>query len=73
MSLKNPNLGNHRACAGKNLAKMELQISIATIFRRYAFVPEDPGKPVSKSPRTNHHLQLSLYFLLVGRFRWIHP
>jgi benzoate 4-monooxygenase len=32
---------------GKNLANMELQIFIATIFRRYTFVLEDPEKPVS--------------------------
>ena len=38
---------NHRACVGKNLANMELQIFVATIFRRYAFVLEDPEKHVS--------------------------
>jgi benzoate 4-monooxygenase len=36
----------HRACVGKNLANMELQIFIATIFRRYSFVLEDPEKKV---------------------------
>ena len=34
---------------GKNLANMELQIFIATIFRRYTFVLEDPKKPVRLS------------------------
>ena len=39
-------LGYHRACVGKNLAKMELQISIATVFHHYGRVLEDPGRPV---------------------------
>ena len=39
---------NDRACVGKSLANMELQVFIATIFRRYTFVPEDPNKPVGR-------------------------
>jgi len=38
---------NHRACVGKNLATLELQIFMATIFRRYTFILEDPEKHVS--------------------------
>jgi len=41
----NPFSYGPRACVGKNLANMELQIFIATIFRRYTFVLEDPAKP----------------------------
>ena len=37
---------NSRACVGKNLANMELQIFMATIFRRYTFILEDPEKHV---------------------------
>ena len=40
---------NTRACVGKNLANMELQIFIATIFRRYTFVVESPEKHVGPS------------------------
>ena len=39
---------NGRACVGKNLANMELQVFIATLFRRYRFVLEDPKKPVGR-------------------------
>ena len=39
---------NDRACVGKNLANMELQVFIATIFRRYIFVLEDLNKHVSR-------------------------
>lgn len=35
-----------RACVGRNLASMELQIIISSIFRRYDFVLEEPGKSV---------------------------
>lgn len=38
----------HRGCVGKNLATMELQIFMATIFRRYTFVLENPEKRVSR-------------------------
>jgi benzoate 4-monooxygenase len=38
---------DHRACVGKNLANMELQVFIATIFRRYTFILENPEKHVS--------------------------
>jgi len=40
----NPFSYGPRACVGKNLANMELQIFVATIFRRYTFVLEDPKK-----------------------------
>ena len=40
---------NCRGCVGKNLANMQLQIFIATIFRRYTFVLENPEKRVSPS------------------------
>ncbi|KAF9649772.1 cytochrome P450 monooxygenase pc-bph [Thelephora ganbajun] len=40
----NPFSYGPRACVGKNLANLELQIFIATIFRRYTFVLENPGK-----------------------------
>lgn len=46
----NPFSYGPRACVGKNLANMELQIFIATIFRRYTFVLEDPKKHVSPPP-----------------------
>ena len=35
---------------------MELLVSIATVFRRYVFVLEDPGKPVSNLTHTSHPL-----------------
>lgn len=40
-----------RACVGRNLAKMELLKIIATVFRRYHIVLEDPNRPV----RCCHH------------------
>ena len=44
----NPFSYGPRACVGKNLAKMELQIFMATIFRRYTFVLENPENHVSR-------------------------
>ncbi|KAF8586633.1 cytochrome P450 monooxygenase pc-bph [Ramaria rubella] len=41
----NPFSFGPRACVGKNLAVMELYTIIATIFRRYEFVLEDPNQP----------------------------
>ena len=38
---------NSRACVGRNLASMELQIIISSILRRYDFILEQPDKPVS--------------------------
>ena len=35
-----------RACVGRNLANMELLIIVASLFRRYHFVLEDPDKEV---------------------------
>ena len=35
-----------RACVGKNLANMELQLIIGTIFRRFDFVKMNPDIPV---------------------------
>lgn len=42
----------YRACVGKNLANMELQIFMATIFRRYTFVLENPEKHVNPTHLT---------------------
>ena len=50
---------------GKNLANMELQIFIATIFRRYTFVLEDPKKPVSRLTLINSSL-IELFCLQFG-------
>ena len=63
---------NDRGCAGRNLAKMELLISTATIFRRYTFVFEDFGKPVSNLTLTDP-LQLRIYSLIGGHRRGRHP
>ncbi|KAF9255151.1 cytochrome P450 [Marasmius fiardii PR-910] len=38
-----------RACVGKNLAVLELQIIIASIFRKFHFVMENEGEPLSTS------------------------
>lgn len=36
-----------RSCVGRNLANLELLVIVASIFRRYHFVLEDPSAPVS--------------------------
>jgi len=41
----NPFSFGPRACVGRNLASMELQIIISSIIRRYDFVLEQPDKP----------------------------
>ena len=38
--------GFGRACVGKNLAMLELQMTVASIMRRYDIVLENPGEPV---------------------------
>ena len=53
---------NYRACVGKNLANLELQIFMATIFRRYTFVLENPEKRVS------HHFTSPGHFPLIEFF-----
>ena len=35
-----------RSCVGRNLANLELLVIVASIFRRYHFVLEDPEKEV---------------------------
>lgn len=37
----------YRSCVGRNLASLELLIIVASIFRRYEFVLEEPDKRVS--------------------------
>ena len=36
----------HRSCVGRNLANLELLVIVASIFRRYHFVLEDPDMEV---------------------------
>ncbi len=36
----------HRACIGRNLANLELQVIVASILKRYHFVLENPGEAV---------------------------
>lgn len=40
----------HRACVGRNLASLELQIIVASIMRRYHFVLEKPEQEVRFFP-----------------------
>ncbi|KAH8113979.1 cytochrome P450 monooxygenase pc-bph [Phellopilus nigrolimitatus] len=42
----NPFSVGPRACVGRNLASMELLVIVASVFRRYEFVLEEPDKPV---------------------------
>ncbi|KAL5498955.1 hypothetical protein ACEPAH_1473 [Sanghuangporus vaninii] len=42
----NPFSFGPRACVGRNLAYLELQIIIASVFRRYEFVLENPEEPL---------------------------
>ena len=53
---------NYRACVGKNLANLELQIFMATIFRRYTFVLENPEKRVSRRLTLPVHFPSSSFF-----------
>ena len=53
---------SHRACVGKNLANLELQMFMATIFRRYTFILENPEKRVSR------HLTLLILSQLIEFF-----
>ena len=39
----------NRACVGRNLAMLELQIIVSSILRRYHFVLENPDQIVSSS------------------------
>ena len=43
-----------RACVGKNLATMELFIIIATVFKRYEFVLENPKQAVGLTLGLGH-------------------
>ena len=44
----NPFSFGPRACVGRNLASMELLMIIGSLLRRYEFVLEKPGEPVSE-------------------------
>ncbi|KAJ7463301.1 cytochrome P450 monooxygenase [Mycena latifolia] len=45
----NPYSVGPRACVGRNLASLELQIIVASLLRRYHFVLENPEEPVRVS------------------------
>ena len=42
----------HRSCVGRNLANLELLVIVASIFRRYHFVLEDPDMEVRPLTRS---------------------
>ena len=46
----------YRACVGRNVAVVELQVIIASLLRRYQFVLEQPGQMVSsaREPKTEN-------------------
>jgi len=58
---------NYRACVGKNLANLELQILTATIFRRYTFILENPEKRVSRHLTSPTRSQLIEFFFSLAR------
>ncbi|KAI0824804.1 cytochrome P450 monooxygenase pc-bph [Trametes gibbosa] len=45
----NPFSFGPRSCVGRNLANLELLVIVASIFRRYDFVLEDPSAPLATS------------------------
>ena len=45
--LLNAMIFSYRSCVGRNVAIMELLISIATIFHKYHIILEKPAEPVS--------------------------
>ncbi|KAL0959891.1 hypothetical protein HGRIS_011559 [Hohenbuehelia grisea] len=53
----NPFSFGPRACVGRNLAYLELQIIVASILRRYNFVLENPDQPgtILYRPAREHH------------------
>lgn len=52
-----------RACVGRNLAFLELQIIVASIMRRYDIVLENPDLPVSIKVEQAVFITLTLCFL----------
>ena len=50
----------HRSCVGRNLANLELLVIVASIFRRYHFVLEDPDMEVRPLVRFIARCSLSL-------------
>jgi len=67
---------NYRACVGKNLVNLELQIFMATIFRRYTFIVENPEKRVSRhltSPTRSQLIEFFFPLRAVGHRRGIPP
>ncbi len=51
----------HRACVGRNLANLELQIIVASILKRYHFVLENPDEVVGADVKS-----LACVFLTFG-------